>query len=334
MNVERWVAKRRPVWQELELLLQQIEKSGISSLNREQLQSLGRLYRYISADLSRARALNLGSDILGYLNSVVVKAHNQVYQQQKNRAIDLFNFFYSTFPGLVRQNIGYVAVAFCICFAGGFVCYDFAQKDVNFGHMEMVENRPLVSDQIWDIIEEHKIWTDTLQDQSPVYASSISTNNIRVCLLSFILGVTGGLGTVFVLFFNGMSFGTVLGVCKHYGLLSNIALFAVAHGSLELPSIFISGGAGLVMGRGILFPGDLSRMDALRKYTKQALGMFAGCVPLLLIAGAVEAFVSPRTDLDPHLKVVAGAGLFLCLLVYLFVPRLPFEVQHTRHITS
>src|SRR5579884_3034100 len=103
MNVERWVAKRRPVWQQLEDLLRRIDRSGLPSLDREQLQALGRLYRSISSDLSRARALNLGPDILSYLNNLAVKAHNQVYQSKKNRWLDFFNFFYATFPLLVRQ---------------------------------------------------------------------------------------------------------------------------------------------------------------------------------------------------------------------------------------
>src|SRR6185437_10599730 len=136
MNVERWVAKRRPAWQQLESLVKRIDGSGITSLDREGLQSLGRLYRAASADLSRARALNLGSDILVYLNNLVVKAHNQVYQRRRNRVLDFFNFFYATFPALVRQNIIYIAVSFVVFLAGGLVCYDYTYKDVNFGHME------------------------------------------------------------------------------------------------------------------------------------------------------------------------------------------------------
>jgi uncharacterized membrane protein SpoIIM required for sporulation len=97
----------------------------------------------------------------------------------------------------------------------------------------------------------------------------------------------------------------------------------VGHGSLELPAIFISGGAGLLMGTAILFPGPHSRADALRLAAKPALGMFGGCVLLLLIAGTIEGFISPRTDLSGQTKVVVGLAAFLCLLVYLFVPRGP-----------
>jgi uncharacterized membrane protein SpoIIM required for sporulation len=327
MNVERWVAKRRLVWQQLEELLKQIDGRGISSLDRDQVKNLGRLYRAASADLSRARAMNLGSDILSYVNNLVVKAHNQIYQRPKNRLRDFINFFYATFPGLVRQNIIYIAVAFLVFLAGGVICYDYTCKDINFVHKEMVKGHPLVGDDMLELIENRQMWTDQLQHASPAFASIIATNNIKVCILSFVFGVTGGIGTLLILFTNGMSIGTICGAGQHFNLLQNIALFVVGHGALELPAIFISGGAGLLLGKGMLFPGEYKRVDSLRLAAKPAMGLFAGCVPILLLAGAVEAFVSPRTDLDGHFKVIVGVCLFFALLVYLFVPRQPLGAK-------
>jgi uncharacterized membrane protein SpoIIM required for sporulation len=327
MNVERWVAKRRPIWQELEDLLRKIDRSGLSALNREQLQALGRLYRSASSDLSRARALNLGTDILSYLNNLAVKAHNQVYQSKKNRWLDFFNFLYATFPALVRRYIGYIGLSFAICVLPGIACYDFTHRDVNFAHMEIMTGRPLVSDEMWDMIEHKKMWTDQLQDASPTFSSLIAANNIRVCIMSFALGITAGLGTVIILFFNGMSIGTIFGICQHYGLLQNILLFVVGHGSLELPAIFISGGAGLLLGKAILFPGQYSRADSLRLLARPALGLFAGCIPLLLLAGCIEGFISPRTDLAGETKVLVGVAAFVALLIYLFMPRQPLGAK-------
>lgn len=323
MNVERWVAKRRPVWEKLEDLLRQVERSGLRSLDREKLQSLGRLYRSVSADLSRARALNLSSDIIVYLNNLVVKGHNQVYQSKKNRWLDFFNFFYATFPRLVRENFAYVAVASLLCLLPAFAAFDFVKKDINFGHLEMAQGSPMISDTMWDMIEHHQMWTDELQDASPAFASAISTNNIRVAVMAFAFGVTAGLGTLFILFYNGLSVGTVCGVCEHYGMLPNILMFMVGHGSLEIPSIFISGGAGLLLGKSMLFPGKYSRADSIKLAGRPAVGMFLGCVPLLLIAGCIESFISPRTDLSGDAKFMVGGAAFFVLLLYLFLPRGP-----------
>src|SRR5271163_2812603 len=114
MNVERWIRSRTPYWQKLEQLLRLVDQRGLGCLGRLQLQELGRLYRSTSADLSRARALKLGQDLQVYLNNLVVKAHNQVYQTQRNRWLDFVNFLWIGFPALVRKHILYVAVSFLI----------------------------------------------------------------------------------------------------------------------------------------------------------------------------------------------------------------------------
>src|SRR5436190_8413571 len=114
MNIERWVRNRRPTWQQLEELLHLIDRRGMASLNCEQLRQLGKLYRAASADLSRARALSIGGEIAVYLNHLVVKAHNQVYQRPVNRWRDLAAFLFDTFPVTVRENVVYLAISIAI----------------------------------------------------------------------------------------------------------------------------------------------------------------------------------------------------------------------------
>jgi hypothetical protein len=75
------------------------------------------------------------------------------------------------------------------------------------------------------------------------------------------------------------------------------------------------------MGKALLFPGDFRRFDALKLVAKDACGLFAGCIPLLLIAGSIEGFISPRTDLDPNTKFAVSMASLVCLSLYLFVPR-------------
>jgi uncharacterized membrane protein SpoIIM required for sporulation len=92
--------------------------------------------------------------------------------------------------------------------------------------------------------------------------------------------------------------------------------FVSPHGSLELPAIFIAGGAGLLLGSAILAPGPLPRRDAIRQRGASAVRLLLGVIPLLIVAGVVEGFVSP-VPIDPSAKFVTGASLFALLLVYL-----------------
>ncbi|MCC6980944.1 MAG: stage II sporulation protein M [Candidatus Melainabacteria bacterium] len=321
MNVERWLKTRKPAWERLETLLKQIDKSGMHQLDRQELQELGRLYRMTSADLSRARSLKLGQDVQIHLNNLVVRAHNQVYQTRRNRWSDLGHFLWLTFPRLVREKILYIVVSFILFVGPGFLAYYSTIKDPHFAQLEVMKNHPLINEEMWAMIENKKMWTDSVQGYSQSASSMIATNNIRVCILSFVLGITYGFGTVFILFNNGLHIGTVLGLCKVYGMLDKPLAFIAGHGVLELTAIFISGGAGLLLGRALLFPGRYRRLDAFRMVARDAAGLFGGCVPLLLVAGLIEGFISPRTDISAETKFAVSLATLVLLMLYLFAPR-------------
>jgi uncharacterized membrane protein SpoIIM required for sporulation len=321
MNVERWLRARKPVWQKLEELLKIVDGKGLSGLDRTQLQELGRIYRSVSADLSRARVMNLSADVQVYLNNLLVRAHNQVYQTKRNRWADCFDFFNREFPRLVRKHILYIALAVVIFAVPMTVSYFMTLEDVHFAQLETMKGHPIVSDEMWNMIEHRQMWTDSAQHYSSTVSSLIATNNIRVAVLAFVLGITYGVGTTFVLCNNGLMLGTVFGVCHTYGMAGRLLAFIAPHGVLEMTAIFISGGAGLLLGKALLFPGQHKRLDALRLAAKDAGGMFGGCVPLLLVAGLIEGFISPRTDLSVNVKIAVSLATALGLLLYLFVPR-------------
>ncbi len=321
MNVERWIKARNASWLRLEYLLACAGKSGLSSLPRKELQELGLLYRTVSSDLSRARSMKLGQDMQIYLNNLVVKAHNQVYQRKIDQGSDLLEFFLSGFPALVRRYFLYVLTAFLICVVPFIVSFNYARSDVHFGQMEIISGHPLVPEDLWPLIEKKQMWTDQAEHYSGAMSSLIYTNNIRVSLLAFVLGITFGIGTVFVLFQNGLMIGALLGVCDAHHMGDKLLAFAAGHGVLELSSIFISGGAGLLLARALLFPGQLKRMDALKVISRDAMGLFAGTVPMLLLAGLIEGFISPRTDLTVTTKLCITAATTCGLLLYILVPR-------------
>ncbi|MBZ0186159.1 MAG: stage II sporulation protein M [Candidatus Obscuribacterales bacterium] len=321
MNVERWLKTRRSAWEQLDELLVKTDKKGVAGLDRQQLQELGRLYRSTSADLSRARALRLSGEVQSYLNDLVVRAHNQVYQTDRNRWKEMIRFLWSGFPELLQENFLYFCLSIClfaIPLLGGYV---MTVKDLDFAQLEVVRGQPLVPENLWPIIEEQKMWTDGVEEQSPVVFSLIATNNIKVSIMAFVLGIFFGLGTVYILFVNGLSIGTTFGVCYVNGMAGKLLAFIAPHGVLELTAIFISGAAGLVMGKALLFPGQYKRSDMFKKAARRAAGLFAGTVPILLVAGCIEGFISPRTDISVESKYLISLSTLVFLLLYLFVPR-------------
>src|SRR5262249_51378085 len=131
-------------------------------------------------------------------------------------------------------------------------------------------------------------------------------------------GVIVGIPTVLVLLQNGLQIGAIAGLTQVYGIHGALWSFVSAHGFLELSVIFISGGAGLYVAHGILRPGLLSRRESVARAGRAATLLACGCVPLLMIAGTLEGFVSP-SGLPGGMKFLIGLTTGILLYLYLFL---------------
>ena len=302
-----WIDLRKSNWTRLESLLAIAEKGGAKGLGRRDLRDLGLLYRGAAADLSAARADPSARALESYLNRLVGRAHNLVYSGRQVSFGSLWEFLAHGYPRLLRRLLPYVWLAtavFLACFGLGMLITllrpDFAALWLGPAMM--------------DKINHHQMWTDAVLSMKPQAASGIMTNNISVCFMTFASGITAGLGTLFLLFNNGLQIGTVLACCAQHRMAGSLLAFMVSHGALEIPSIMLAGAAGLRIGAGILFPGQLRRRDALAKAGAEAVQLVSATIPLLIIAGSFEAFLSP-THAPVALKCAVGALLFtgLCL---------------------
>jgi uncharacterized membrane protein SpoIIM required for sporulation len=128
-----------------------------------------------------------------------------------------------------------------------------------------------------------------------------------------------GLGSVYILFFNGLMLGAVSVACEQAGMAVPLWSFVVPHGSLELPAIVIAGAAGLRVGKGMLFPGIYRWKDSVAQAGGEAARLVSGVIPMLFVAGCLEGFFSPSAA-PVALKFAVGGGLFFLLLLWLFRP--------------
>jgi uncharacterized membrane protein SpoIIM required for sporulation len=168
-----------------------------------------------------------------------------------------------------------------------------------------------------DTIERREMWTHSIVAIKPLASSAIMTNNMSVSFMAFAAGITAGLGTLYMLFFNGLLLGVIGAACWSSGMSLQLWSFVSPHGVLELPAIFIAGGAGLRLAQGFLFPGVLPRKESIIRAGRQGVRLLVGAVPILIIAGVIEAFVSP-TDLAVPLKFAMAAALLALFSAYLF----------------
>jgi uncharacterized membrane protein SpoIIM required for sporulation len=303
-----WIEKRKDYWERLEQLIR-LAGSGIGKLNHQQLQELGLLYRQTASDLSVLLQDVSNPQLAAYLNQLLGRGHNLIYMGQRPQAGNLISFYGNTYPRVFRETLPLTLLVVAIFLLAALVGWAVTLHDAGFAHR-------MLGPKMMEEIDRRQMWTQSVVAIKPLAASAITTNNLTVAFTVFALGVTA-VGTIWMIFLNGLLLGVVGAATWHAGMAMALWSFVAPHGVLELPAIFLAGAAGLDIARGLLFPGMLPRREALARAGGRASRLVLGTLPLLLIAGTIEAFFSP-TDAPVAMKFTLGAVLFAALLTYLF----------------
>jgi uncharacterized membrane protein SpoIIM required for sporulation len=307
---------RSAQWQRLAEILDRIDKHGLRGLSSSELLEFGRLYRRAASELSFARTHGLDPSLTQYLNQLVGRAYGHVYIAEKKSSPKISSFFFNDFPATVRALWPYIAVATATSVAAGIFAFALVWSRLDTAWVILpTEFKELIE----HLVERHCVPQDWMPfSMRSLMSSAIMTNNIGVAFLAFASGIFLGLGTLFMLILNGLMLGAAAaGIAQQCGSL-NFWAFVAPHGVIELPAIFISAGAGLVLGYALINPGYYDRKTALKLAARQALALVLGVVAMLVVAGIIEAFFSP-TLLPEPLKFLFALGVAFLLIGYLFV---------------
>ncbi|PSB24166.1 stage II sporulation protein M [Stenomitos frigidus] len=312
MNIQRWLARRQPSWRDLDTLLKKAEKQGLKALDANEIRQLASLYRSVSADLARARTNQAGELITQELQSLATRGYSQIYQGSRRQEWQAIGAFYRWgFPAVVQQSRGYVALATGLFVLAGLVCWWLAWRDPSF--LALVVPARMIE----QVRDRGELWTGSIVGIEPFASSNIMINNIKVSFAAVAGGMTGGLFTAIAMLFNGVLIGSIGALVGQNNLAVPFWAFVFPHGALELPAIFLAGGAGFLLARALLFPGVYKRSEALKLYGTQATQLVYGIVPMLVIAGIIEGFFSPNPAVPDVIKYATGIGLFTALVWYL-----------------
>jgi uncharacterized membrane protein SpoIIM required for sporulation len=304
-----WIEKRKPYWKKLESLIGS-GSGGMKSLSHGELQELSLLYRQTAADLAAVRQDPSSVHFARYLNQLMTRAHNIIYVGHRASPSVIFKFFTREYPRIFRRNLTYCALAVAVFAAGGLAGVALTLQDSDF-QLQVLGPRMVQT------IQRKEMWTHSIISIKPLASSQIMTNNMTVSFMTYATGIAAGLGTLYMMFFNGLLMGVIATACALAGMSLSLWSFVAPHGALELPAIFLAGGAGLKIAHGLLFPGVLPRKQSLVIAGREATTLVLGTVLILITAGAIEAFVSP-TGLAVKLKFAMSAALLALLLAYLF----------------
>jgi uncharacterized membrane protein SpoIIM required for sporulation len=310
MISNQWIEKRRPYWDRLATLAGQSHGAGVRQLGRDELRELALLYRQVANDLSVVRQDATAWSTAHMLNQLLGRTHNIIYSSRRRSFLGVLIFLRKEYPRHFRRMLPYTLAAIAL-FATGLLLGAILTV-TRHGFMESLLGPYMV-----ETIRHHQMWTHSIVGMKPQESSRIMTNNLSVTFMTFAAGITAGLGTLWLIFFNGLLMGVIATACQQAHMSRDLWSFVCPHGSLELPAIFIAGGAGLRLASGMLFPGVSSHRESIARAGREAIRLVAGVIPMLIVAGTIEGFLSPSSA-PARLKFAVGAALFTLLLVWLF----------------
>lgn len=312
MTAAEFIKRRRANWIELEQILSD------SALGRRQRATaagasrLAELFRSACSDLARARASGYPEDLIDYLNALTARCHNQFYVTPPYPLHRIWQFFSTLFPLTVRRNAVYV-VAGLLLFYGpmmGMVALSMADEQALY---QIVPQKILESMER-DFSKGHSQGRPETMD---VMATGFYVrNNVGIAFQCFAAGIFFGLGSIFVILFNGLIIGAVVGFVSQTPSAMSLLSFVVGHGPFELTAICISGAAGLRLGFGAVITQNRPRLESLRLAAVDAVQLVLGAGVMLVIAALIEGFFSP-SSLPMEVKFGFGGVTALLLVWYL-----------------
>lgn len=310
MRETEFIEKNKKKWKRYERALDNDEQDP---------ELLNQLYVHTTDDLSYSRTFYPNRSVRVYLNGLAQRTFLHIYRGRRGETSRFFTFWTDELPRVVfaqRLPLLISLGVFLLAMLIGIVSYridsGFAETILGEYYMNMTRENIQSGDPM-----------AVYKQMSPFNMSlRITLNNIFVAFMTFIAGAFFAVGTIVQLIRNGVMLGVFQYFFYDQGIFQESFLTIWIHGALEISSIVIAGGAGLAMGRGLLFPGTHSRLTAFRNSARDGLKIMLGTVPLFIIAGFLEGYLTRHTELADGIRAMFIILCFAFILwYYVFYPR-------------
>ena len=222
-----WLKRRQPHWSRLEALLADVERLGLGGLGRNELRELGLLYRQTATDLSALRADPSSTQQARYLNQLLGRVHNIIYSGRKTTAGGVWHFYTTVYPRIFRRLLPYTLAATVLLVCGVVLGAGLALTNSEF-------IRQFLGPGMVSTIEHHEMWTHSIVGVEPQSSSAILTNNLSVSFVAYASGIAAGLGTLYMMFYNGLLLGVIGAACWLNSMSDQLWSFVAPHGVLAV----------------------------------------------------------------------------------------------------
>lgn len=315
MKEDKFISQNIEVWKNFESTLEKLKSKSLYKFSKDELDSFFHSYNLVCSHLSYARTNYGNTNTTNYLNKLVASAHSYIYTTKSFSLKKIFVFLIVGFPQLIKKNWKPILLSssiFLLAMAISFIFTLISTDNAGaFISQEMAES--VLESNANEYVADHN---------GAVLSPFIFTNNIKVGILAFALGITLAVGTVYVVYINGYILGALAALYLHKGGSLLFWSLILPHGILELFAIFVCGGAGIIIGYSIINPGKYSRKDSFIIRGKEAIKLVLGTIPLFIIAGIIEGYFTPSSLFSEIAKLIFALITLLLLVIYLVVPNI------------
>jgi uncharacterized membrane protein SpoIIM required for sporulation len=209
IDIVKFIEDEQPYWSELEGVLAALGRDNNRKMDLREVRRFHYLYQRASADLGKIITFSSQTGIKTYLESLVAKAYCEIHETRiHSKTFSPRRFIFKTFPRAFRFHIKafYLSIAITLagCIFGGLAITldpDAKAIIVSFEH--------LTGDPSERVDKEENKGIDVSESGMLLFSSQLMTNNINVAILAMALGMTFGVGTIIILFYNGVILGAV-----------------------------------------------------------------------------------------------------------------------------
>jgi uncharacterized membrane protein SpoIIM required for sporulation len=279
---------------------------------------LAELFVEVTDDLSYARTFYPDSKTTHYLNGLAADVHRAIYRNKKEDRRRFVTFWTREVPQAVREARTELLLALGIFVVALLIGTISAANDAGF--IRLILGDRYVNMTLENIANDDPLAVYKGMHQADMFFG-IAVNNIRVAFTAFAMGLLASFGTGYILLQNGIMLGSFHHLFYEHDLLLEALLVIYIHGTLEISAIIIAGGAGLVLGNSLLFPGTYSRLESFMRGAKRGVRIVVGLVPVFLLAALFEGFVTRYTEMPLALSLlIIGGSLAFILWYFVWLP--------------
>jgi uncharacterized membrane protein SpoIIM required for sporulation len=314
-----FIEQNKAKWDEYESLLQ-------SNIDADKLHEL---FVHITDDLAFARTYYPNRSVRAYLNGLASRVFQRISDREPFPRSRFKVFWTEELPQIVYDSrhallasFIFFVIAVCIGALSCTIDPEFPRAILGDGYVDMTIKNIQKGDPM-AVYKDKEMFG---------MSGRIAVNNLWVSFLTFITGMLASVGTLFILLSNGVMVGAFQYLFVQEGVFWESFLTIWIHGTLEISTIILAGGAGLVAGSGWLFPGTFTRTESFRLSLLRGFKLYLGIIPLVILAAFFEGYLTRATETPDAIRALFILVSLLFVIGYFVV--LPWRVANRVHVVN